>query len=169
MKYMGSKRSMLQNGLGHAIEEELDGAERFVDMFTGSGSVAHHVATRWPIKVIATDLQAFAVALADAVVGRDSRLSSLEFLNWIRRANVSIREHPHRETAKRLDSIFAADPTYASVVEIRAACCLEGAGPIQRAYGGHYFSFYQALKLDCLRATLPTHPAHQKVALAAII
>jgi adenine-specific DNA methylase len=40
MNYMGSKRMMLENGLGKAIEAEIPQSKRFFDLFTGSGIVA---------------------------------------------------------------------------------------------------------------------------------
>ena len=55
MKYMGSKRAMLQNGLGDLLDREAAGAHRFVDLFAGSGSVAIHIARKFPIPVLAFD------------------------------------------------------------------------------------------------------------------
>ncbi len=51
MKYMGSKRSMLLNGLGELLTEESKDAKRFIDLFSGSGAVATFVAKRFPIEV----------------------------------------------------------------------------------------------------------------------
>jgi integrase len=52
MKYMGSKRAMLQNGLGTLLEQEIVGAKRFVDLFTGSSAVALHVAQKFGLTLI---------------------------------------------------------------------------------------------------------------------
>jgi adenine-specific DNA methylase len=70
MKYMGSKRSMLQNGLGELLKREINGAARFVDLFTGSASVAGHVAKNFDVPVLASDLQSYSVALANAIISR---------------------------------------------------------------------------------------------------
>ena len=55
MKYMGSKRKMLQNGLGFLLRQEMRTARRFVDLFSGSGVVARFVAERFRKPVVAVD------------------------------------------------------------------------------------------------------------------
>lgn len=70
MKYMGSKRSMLQNGLGEALESASFGTDRFVDLFTGSASVAWYAAEKMKRPVLASDLQLFATCLAAAILTR---------------------------------------------------------------------------------------------------
>jgi adenine-specific DNA-methyltransferase len=67
MKYMGSKRVMLGNGLGEILVQETSGAKRFADLFAGSGSVAWYVAGSFPCRVIANDLQVFSSVLCNAV------------------------------------------------------------------------------------------------------
>ena len=52
MKYMGSKRLMLQNGLGTLIKEETPKYERFVDLFAGASFVAWFVAQNTDASVI---------------------------------------------------------------------------------------------------------------------
>lgn len=76
---MGSKRTMLQNGLGELLGHEVSNALRFVDLFAGSGSVAIHVAQKFPIPVLAFDLQSYSAVLAVAVslVGRPRFTGSL--------------------------------------------------------------------------------------------
>ena len=64
MKYMGSKRWMLENGLGNILEQNIPHYRRFVDLFAGSGVVASYVAKRSRIPVVAYDLQEFSVVLA---------------------------------------------------------------------------------------------------------
>src|SRR5689334_315133 len=87
MKYMGSKRAMLLNGLGDLLNREAVGAGRFVDLFTGSGAVAAFVATRFPISVLAFDLQSYGAVLAGATVARQTRLDWKDtWRNWCRRA-----------------------------------------------------------------------------------
>src|SRR5438445_30136 len=87
MKYMGSKRWMLQNGLGELIAREVQDAERFVDLFSGSGAVATHVATRYALPVFAYDLQTFSAVLTQAVIGRQREVDSqLLWASWYKRA-----------------------------------------------------------------------------------
>jgi adenine-specific DNA-methyltransferase len=75
MKYMGSKREMLLNGLGEVLEQELVGAKRFIDLFTGSAAVAVHVARNFDVPVLASDLQSYSVVLANAVLRRRDEIS----------------------------------------------------------------------------------------------
>jgi len=79
MKYMGSKRSMLANGLGEVLQVAANGVTRIVDLFTGSGAVAHYAAERFDCEVIANDLQKFAGALADAVISRTEESKAAEW------------------------------------------------------------------------------------------
>ena len=74
LKYMGSKRTMLMNGLGDLLAEHAPNATRFVDLFAGSGAVAIHVATKYAIPVAAFDLQQYSAVLAGAVLKRQSEL-----------------------------------------------------------------------------------------------
>ena len=64
MKYMGSKRVMLQDGLGEILRTEAESAARVVDLFCGSGVVSWFVATTLAKPVLACDLQRFATTLA---------------------------------------------------------------------------------------------------------
>ena len=74
MKYMGSKRSMLLNGLGDLLAKHAPTTVRFVDLFAGSGAVAIHVATKYEIPVVASDLQQYSAVLTGAVLDRQSEL-----------------------------------------------------------------------------------------------
>mgnify|MGYP000682742737 CR=1 FL=1 len=89
MKYMGSKRFMLQNGLGDLLREQLPYAKRFIDPFCGSGGVINFVATNQSFKgeIIAGDLQKYAVILARAVIGRTD-VFDINYLKkvWIEKA-----------------------------------------------------------------------------------
>src|SRR5687768_204802 len=87
MKYMGSKRAMLRNGLGELLDQELVGAKRFVDLFAGSAAVSAHVASKFVIPVIASDLQTYSVVLASAVIRQRGRLSADQlWKSWYERA-----------------------------------------------------------------------------------
>lgn len=161
MKYMGSKRTMLQNGLGELLAQELKNAPRFVDLFAGSGSVAIHVAQGWPIPVLAFDLQSYSEVLTAAVVQRQTRLLWQPIWDkWLQRAD-------GRYKVYQIPIISKITP--ASVASIRKWCDQQSELPITKAYGGHYFSAQQAVWIDSLRATLPPQKPAKTVALAALI
>lgn len=161
MKYMGSKRTMLKNGLGHLLEKEIAQTERFVDLFTGSGAVAAYVATRFSVPVLAVDLQAYGAVLAHAVVGRCRDLDhDSEWKNWYARA---------KRWKTRYDAPPVSSITKKVVAEARAWARDQYELPIVRAYGGHYFCPEQALWLDAFRATIPASHPTRTVALAALI
>ena len=170
MKYMGSKRWMLGNGLGHLIQHELKNATRFVDLFSGSASVAHFAATSpGAVPVIACDIQQFSVVLAGAVITRTAAFDPEPvWTAWHQRA------HQYLATNRKLTAAGASIPglrkgfTQDFVEQVRQRCA-DDEQPITNAYGGYYFSRGQALWIDALRATLPVDAAQQSVALAALI
>lgn len=170
MKYMGSKRWMLSNGLGHLIQHELKSATRFVDLFSGSGSVAHFAATSpGAVPVVACDIQQFSVVLASAVITRTATFDPEPIWNdWHQRAHTYLSDNRKLTTlGERIPGLrkgFTKD-----FVDQERQRCAEDDQPITNAYGGYYFSRTQALWIDALRATLPTDAAHQSVALAALI
>jgi adenine-specific DNA methylase len=160
---MGSKRVMLQNGLGTIISQQFDGKKpsRFVDLFAGSSAVAAHVAEQFDIPVIAFDLQKYSVALANAVLRRDGKIKATEIWPiW------------HIEAKKHFELIsppIAYVLTQEIVENFRKWSAAQEGLPITKAYGGHYFSPSQAVWIDVLRATLPTNKEIINVALAALI
>jgi adenine-specific DNA-methyltransferase len=161
MKYMGSKRMMLANGLGELLSLEVSSAPRFVDLFAGSGAVAIHVAGRYAVRVLAFDLQSYSALLARAVIGRRTKLDQETIWKaWLRRA--------HSRLGARTVPVVSK-LTRAVVEECRSWCANQTALPITRAYGGHYFSPSQSSWLDALRATLPLNEPDRTVALAAVI
>jgi adenine-specific DNA methylase len=161
MKYMGSKRAMLQNGLGELLDRESHGIARFADMFAGSAVVAGHVARKYPVSVVASDLQEFSAVLANAVISRDCAIDWRPIWHrWRQRAESKFHAHALPPFAKI---------TKSSVQDIRTWCDTSSTVPITRAYGGHYFSLTQAVWLDSLRATLPSRQPENTVALAALI
>lgn len=161
MKYMGSKRSMLQNGLGTLLASEVPNAERFVDMFAGSAAVAAHVARRNSIPVLAFDLQTYSTVLAGAVLGRQRQLKWKPVWHaWFKRAE---------QRAMRLDFRLKRRLTIAEVERARQWCETQTEMPITCAYGGHYFSPKQAVWIDALLATLPLKNPAKTVAKAALI
>ncbi|MDD5721370.1 MAG: DNA adenine methylase [Candidatus Pacebacteria bacterium] len=172
MKYMGSKRYMLANGLGELLREQLPSAKRFIDPFCGSGGVVNFVATNQNFKgeIIAGDLQKYAVVLSKAVIERTNILNP-EYLKeiWIEKTKKEIKD------SKLLNQAEEIDKNYKKSIKIRVnkarKLCetLPKIGPIWNAYGGHYFSPKQALILDYLLKTLPKKTKYRNVCLAAII
>lgn len=160
VKYMGSKRAMLGNGLGELLTRERAGAGRFVDLFTGSGSVAIYIAQKYKIPVLAYDLQKYSVVLADAVISRKAAINWKPLWDlWFRRALNQLDADSVPKTTKL---------TQAIVADFRDWCSNQSL-PITKAYGGHYFSPEQAVWIDALRATLPDDMPDRTVALAALV
>lgn len=161
MKYMGSKRSMLLNGLGTVLAKELSDSKRFIDLFTGSGAVAWFVATKYQIEVRAFDLQNYGIALANAVIGRTEVLDGESiWISWEKAAKKLIPAS-NLPTHQKL--------TQARVKELRKWCASQEGWTVTKAYGGHYFSPTQAVWFDALGSTLPKNPTKRAVALAALI
>lgn len=159
VKYMGSKRAMLGNGLGELLTQERVGAGRFVDLFTGSGSVAIHIARKYKIPVFAYDLQKYSIALADAVISRQTAVDWEPIWKpWHQRAKSRLIERIPK----------AAKLTQAIVADFREWCANQKL-PITRAYGGHYFSPEQAVWIDVFRAGLPDEMPDRTIALASLI
>lgn len=162
MKYMGSKRAMLQNGLGELIASEIVGAHRFIDLFSGSAAVAWFAATKFPIEVRAFDLQTYSAILGEAVLNRKSVIDGRSvWADWERKAGKIVSTLSTPEHGKL---------TRAKVSDFRRWCALqEEAWVVTRAYGGHYFSPIQAVWFDALRRTIPRHGEARSIALAALI
>jgi len=161
MKYMGSKRTMLQNGLGELLAREAVGMKRFVDLFAGSGAVGIHIGQRHAVPILAYDLQEYSVALANAVINRDSKLrGTVVWENWFKRAELWLGNKRAPESSVLTINV---------VREIRDWCAEQSEFPVTYAYGGHYFSAHQAMWIDAFRVTLPRNDPARTVALAALI
>jgi adenine-specific DNA methylase len=161
MKYMGSKRWMLQNGLGMLLSAECADAKRFVDLFAGSGAVAHFVAQQAAFPVLASDLQMFSVILTEAIIARDKPLDVDKI--WKEWFGAALRSFPHIQIPE------LGILTRAEVAACRDWSEARHAWLITHAYGGHYFSPLQATWIDILRRTIPEHEPARTVALAALI
>jgi len=167
MKYMGSKRALLRNGLGSLLLSDASGASRFVDLFAGTGVVSAHVARQCAIPVLAVDLQQYSAALSGAVLLRTRPVDPTRLrIDWLdRAARATRRSHKARRGAE--------DWTVASARHIEAAriVCSEPShvGPIWNAYGGHYYSPLQALTFDYMLKFLPTEPASRALCMAATL
>ena len=168
VKYMGSKRWMLHNGLADVIQSRVSQHERFVDLFSGSAVVSWHVASNHAIPVLASDLQEFCRVLAASVVCRTATLGHYWIENWIGRATSSARDHPLFESASNLQH-FSERMTIVEFTAAARALCATAETPTTAAYGGHYFSPLQAIYLDSLRSSLPPRRPHRMAALAALV
>src|ERR1019366_5202170 len=158
---MGSKRAMLQNGLGELLDRETGGSRRFVDLFAGSGAVSVHVAREFAIPVLAFDLQKYSAILTNAVINREKPLNGEHIWQlWKRRAQSRFKKSRPPSKLKL---------TQAIVHKFRRWCNRQKNRPITKAYGGHYFSPHQAVWIDALLATLPKRKPARTVALAALI
>jgi len=162
MKYMGSKRWMLGNGLGHLLDVTVPNAGRFVDLFSGSAAVATFVATRHRSEVHSADLQTYSRVLSAAILERTSPLlGDRIWSKW---------EHAATTMRRGIRSVPGDSAlTQRSVTEMRDWCARRRHLIITRAYGGHYFSAEQAVWLDALRMSIPRSLPQRTAALAAII
>src|SRR5688572_7318463 len=143
MKYMGSKRMMLQNGLGEVLDREIASAVRFVDLFSGTGAVATYVAQQRAIVVRAIDTQEYSVALTNAILRRNKPFRSLRSWNaWLGRA---AKQMPKR--------VMKVERITHAVVKRSRDWCKKRRTPITRAYGGYYFSPEQATWPGAVHAT----------------
>jgi len=166
MKYMGSKRYMLQNGFGSAISAAAPDCERVVDLFSGSAVVSWYAAERFVAPVLAVDLQSYSAVLARAVIAR-TRSLDLEKIQeeWIEPAQRSARSMAEWVPAGKFDS----PKSKTAVRHARRLCGREDVGPIWSAYGGHYFSPRQALLIDHGLVKLPAREPYRSSCRAALI
>lgn len=152
MKYMGSKLSLLDNGLDEVLLREVKAADRFVDLFCGTGRVSWFVAETAAVSVLATDLQCYAAVLARAIVGRTSPISMERIVDaWLRPARDSLAGVEAYEPAVAC----SANVDASAIDAARQLCTTMPGGPIWRSYGGHYFSPLQALTFDHLIEHIP--------------
>ena len=87
MKYMGSKRRLLQNGLGEILIRESKSSKRIVDPFCGSASVVWYLAERTNLPIIASDLQKYSAILACSVISRTKAIDNKHLINsWLNNA-----------------------------------------------------------------------------------
>ena len=168
MKYMGSKRALLGNGLGELLLDRVAKAERFVDLFSGGCSVAWFVAQHAEVPVYAVDLQFYSKILAEAVLHRtEPRDGVAQHTDWLETAANEAARSPLASISVA-SSMTPLDRT--AIIKARTRCSsMEEAGPVLRGYGGHYFSPTQALAFDSLLATLPEEPTDRALCHAAVI
>lgn len=170
MKYMGSKRYMLENGLGELLQEQLVIAKRIVDPFCGAGSVINFAAKHSKKRIIAGDLQKYCVVLAKAVIERTKPLDADKLTSvWLVKAKRRIARSRLHAKAVEIEAQYSTNLKQL-VIQSRELCAAKSRiGPVWNAYGGHYFSPKQAITLDYLRKCLPRSSPERNVCLAAII
>ncbi|WHO24240.1 DNA adenine methylase [Agrobacterium tumefaciens] len=168
MKYMGSKRRMLKNGLGAAIHSASGNSKRFYDLFTGSASVAWHVSQNFDLDVTASDLQEFAVVLAKAVLLRTQPDSQNHLRDWRSAASQIVQTNPLYVEAETFQASMLQGDLFEHALEARELS-RQSSEIILSAYGGYYFSPLQALWLDSLRKALPHRDPERSLCLGALI
>lgn len=160
MKYMGSKRAMLANGLGEILADEIPKHARFIDLFSGSAAVAWHAARHFSIETHAYDLQLYGSVLAAAILNRTTVFDGqLCWEKWKQRAERRFAELAPPE----------CKATSSKAVMRARAWSADASGTFVRAYGGHYYSPIQACWIETLRATLPQDKSEQAACLAALV
>ena len=160
MKYMGSKRWMLRNGLGDLIAREVKDTGRFVDLFAGSGAVSTHVATKYEVPVAAYDLQTFSIVLSRAVLARESEIEAEPlWADWYSRAK-ALRKSLRPPSASLLTR---------ATINLHRDWSASQNWTVTKSYGGYYFSALQAVWLDALLQALPETEPAKSIALAALI
>jgi len=166
---MGSKRSMLRNGLGELLTEQSRYVRRFVDLFCGAGSVSWFVAETLELPVLAADLQEYAVVMARAVIERSAPLNAAQISKkWLEEVRLRVRTSWQWENAIALADRF--EDICDLVSSARQLCELPSdIGPIWGAYGGHYFSPAQAILFDFMLKHSPQEEPERSVCLAATI
>lgn len=169
MKYMGSKRTLLENGLGDIILRSCEGNSRFIDLFSGTGSVATYVAKNAEIEVIAVDLQAYSATMSDAILSRTARYRTEDILEiWLLNVIQKLQNSKLWQQVKKLDGVENKDTNY--VFSARELCQQTSLiGPVWNAYGGYYYSPLQALTFDYMLKYLPVEENERKICHAAII
>ena len=171
IKYMGSKSSLLKNGLGQIIADESKNAARIVDLFCGAGSVSWFAAVDLGKRVLACDLQSYATVLAGAVIKR-KRAANFEEVEevWLKQARIMLSKLDKWCEALKLDSTESRTELWQRKAQkLCDSYCEDSSSLIMRCYGGHYFSPTQALSFDAMLETLPNEKDIRELCLAATI
>ncbi|MDZ7657145.1 MAG: DNA adenine methylase [Sulfurimicrobium sp.] len=181
MKYMGHKGKMLPV-LGDVLLHYADNAEKIADPFCGSAAVSWFLAENTLKEVISGDIQSFAVARAKAVVERTAPFDPDRMIkSWFARAAKAVAQvadhfpnnlrsiEPNLTEPKEIKQVVTQSRNFCRDVLPVVFGDLDGAWPISKAYGGHYYSPVQALVFDALRQCLPSDTEKRKVALAALV
>ncbi|PLW79925.1 hypothetical protein C0585_05245 [Candidatus Woesearchaeota archaeon] len=166
MKYMGSKRKMLNGMLGEIIDDKIKNANRFVDLFCGSGSVAWYVAKKYDKKVISVDLQKYSKIISQSILSRIEPINVEKYWSlWNKKYQGNLKKTKLLKIAK---NAFNEDISIWSK-NSKSVCEKYDGGIIWKSYGGYYYSAEQALKLDILMNSIPFNSVKEKVAITSII
>lgn len=166
MKYMGSKRWQLNNGLGTQLHRVAKPNDRFVDLFSGSGAVSWFASEQLGLPVTAVDLQQYAVVATASVIERSRAVRADRLVEtWIEPVRARL-ERDDDVCASRL--LLKGDLSSANVERMRYDAS-RSVGVFTASYGGYYFSVEQARALDELRSSLPQRKPASTVCLAALI
>lgn len=171
VKYMGSKRAMLRNGLGDLLSNESRPASRVVDLFCGASSVSWFAATRLGKPVVACDLQKYATVLAGSVIKRTEPTSLQKAMElWLLRAvETRLKLRGWREAEKIDTACRSTETWWRRAQEFCSSNVPARSSVICRFYGGHYFSPTQALSFDAMLRTIPQDHELGELCLAATI
>jgi len=168
MKYMGSKRALLRNGLGEQLISSALEFDRVVDLFSGSGNVSWFIAQRTNAVPVAVDLQEYSRVLASAVVSRTRPIRPDRLVQaWLNEAERLRLQSRRWRQADALDTTSLDADVVAGCREMCESP--SRIGPIWNAYGGHYFSPSQALTFDYMLKALPAEKSDRELCLAATI
>lgn len=170
MKYMGSKRYMLKNGLAELIRSQGPKFERIIDIFSGSGAVVWFVSENLNKETIAVDLQAYGAVMANAVISRTAPLDDNKLIkNWILKSKNNFLASDLWQACTLIEK--SSKNTKSLVKKSRVLCSLtkSNIGPVWGAYGGHYYSPKQALAIDYLLKNLPKKEPERSLCLGSLI
>jgi adenine-specific DNA methylase len=162
MKYMGSKKWMLNNGLSKFLIESASRSSRIYDPFCGSSVVSRYIAEKTNKEVIAGDLQLYSVYLANSILHRTSPVKEkdMQKINlWMSKG-----EKKYQNYSTKIN--YRSNKKY---VNDNRLVCSRSRSKITKAYGGYYFSFAQAKLIDYLLEELPNNPIILPICMAALI
>ncbi|MDJ0357677.1 DNA adenine methylase [Paenarthrobacter sp. PH39-S1] len=164
---MGSKSVLLRGELGTLLLQEAQNSTRFIDLFSGSGSVGHYIAENTALPVVSVDLQHYSSVLAGCITERDAKLSQSDVVtSWTGAVHRSLIDDPLYEQLQEPIARLGK----ATVMRARKKSSrFTEEHFITRDYGGHYFSPQQAYILDLLYSSLPSVADQRKIGLAAIL
>ncbi|MDE2848159.1 MAG: DNA adenine methylase [Gemmatimonadota bacterium] len=168
---MGSKRVMLNNGLGDILLAQTKPATRMVDLFCGAGSVSWFIASHLNKPVLACDLQQYAVILAGSVVKRIKSVDVEEIDKlWLIQAERIRAKLKGWDEAEKLDNARYSTAKWRRCAQQLCSSDSTAESPlVWRCYGGHYYSPSQALTFDSMLRSLPVDETHRELCLAAVI
>lgn len=169
MKYMGSKRFLLSNGLGETILVHSKKAKRVVDLFSGAGFVSHFIAEKTDKPTLSVDLQGFSAILANSIIGRTRAINSGYWnKKWIEQAKRKCGRSVYYAFVSAIEKILLWSRVYVFLARLMNFMPSKSK-PISSAYGGYYFSLKQAFALDALIEFVPTNEPYYSVCMASLI